>query len=143
MQAMRIPRACRSVIVAGYPFLIEQLIFLIGACGAIVPPESVDDWICELCQNEETQEASLVLCYLISVSSPLTSTSRMLNVSYVPANQKASSGKPHREALHQTRFFTRARRRRGRAGHMFCVLSSFLNLLLRMRLVFDVLKASA
>ncbi|KAJ7809042.1 hypothetical protein B0H14DRAFT_3090942 [Mycena olivaceomarginata] len=30
-----------------------------GACGAIVPPESVDDWICELCQNEETQEASL------------------------------------------------------------------------------------
>jgi len=30
-----------------------------GACGAIVPPESVDDWICELCQNEESQEASL------------------------------------------------------------------------------------
>ncbi|KAJ7255431.1 PHD-zinc-finger like domain-containing protein [Mycena haematopus] len=30
-----------------------------GACGAVVPPESVDDWICELCQNEETQEASL------------------------------------------------------------------------------------
>ncbi|KAJ6519015.1 hypothetical protein C8R45DRAFT_1116957, partial [Mycena sanguinolenta] len=30
-----------------------------GACGAIVPPESIDDWICELCQNEETQEASL------------------------------------------------------------------------------------
>ncbi|KAF7370427.1 Lid2 complex component snt2 [Mycena sanguinolenta] len=30
-----------------------------GACGAIVPPESVDDWICEICQNEETQEASL------------------------------------------------------------------------------------
>ncbi|KAJ7504211.1 hypothetical protein B0H11DRAFT_2154460 [Mycena galericulata] len=30
-----------------------------GACGAVVDPESVDAWVCELCQNEETQEASL------------------------------------------------------------------------------------
>ncbi|KAJ6619944.1 hypothetical protein B0H10DRAFT_1912520 [Mycena sp. CBHHK59/15] len=30
-----------------------------GACGAVVDPESVDSWVCELCQNEETQEASL------------------------------------------------------------------------------------
>ncbi|KAJ7781909.1 hypothetical protein DFH07DRAFT_949600 [Mycena maculata] len=30
-----------------------------GAVGAIVDPESVDAWVCELCQNEETQEASL------------------------------------------------------------------------------------
>jgi hypothetical protein len=36
-------------------------ISLVGACGAIVDPESVDNWVCELCQNEETQEASLVL----------------------------------------------------------------------------------
>ncbi|KAJ7931676.1 PHD-zinc-finger like domain-containing protein [Mycena leptocephala] len=34
-------------------------ISLVGACGAIVDPESVDNWVCELCQNEETQEASL------------------------------------------------------------------------------------
>ncbi|KAJ7117733.1 hypothetical protein C8R44DRAFT_626844 [Mycena epipterygia] len=30
-----------------------------GAYGAVVDPESVDAWVCELCQNEETQEASL------------------------------------------------------------------------------------
>ncbi|KAJ7251328.1 hypothetical protein C8J57DRAFT_1437529 [Mycena rebaudengoi] len=30
-----------------------------GSCGAVVGPESVDSWICELCQNEESQEASL------------------------------------------------------------------------------------
>lgn len=37
---------------------------LIGAYGAVVDPESVDAWVCELCQNEETQEASLVLLSL-------------------------------------------------------------------------------
>ncbi|KAJ7696471.1 hypothetical protein B0H17DRAFT_929204 [Mycena rosella] len=30
-----------------------------GACGAVVDPDSVDSWVCELCQNDETQEASL------------------------------------------------------------------------------------
>ncbi|KAJ7224075.1 PHD-zinc-finger like domain-containing protein [Mycena pura] len=30
-----------------------------GACGAIVDPESVDSWVCDLCRNEETQEAAL------------------------------------------------------------------------------------
>ncbi|KAJ7625490.1 hypothetical protein FB45DRAFT_67118 [Roridomyces roridus] len=30
-----------------------------GACGAIVTPDMVDSWVCEVCQNEETQEASL------------------------------------------------------------------------------------
>ncbi|KAJ7251303.1 hypothetical protein C8J57DRAFT_1520648 [Mycena rebaudengoi] len=30
-----------------------------GSCGAVVGPESVDSWICEPCQNEESQEASL------------------------------------------------------------------------------------
>ncbi|KAJ7252562.1 hypothetical protein C8J57DRAFT_1661627 [Mycena rebaudengoi] len=31
----------------------------VSSCGAVVGPESVDSWICELYQNEESQEASL------------------------------------------------------------------------------------
>ncbi|KAJ7180838.1 hypothetical protein C8R46DRAFT_594216 [Mycena filopes] len=30
-----------------------------ATCGAIVDPAMVDSWICDLCQNDETQEASL------------------------------------------------------------------------------------
>ncbi|KDR80821.1 hypothetical protein GALMADRAFT_60740 [Galerina marginata CBS 339.88] len=30
-----------------------------GSCGAIVDPTSVDSWVCELCDNEETLEASI------------------------------------------------------------------------------------
>ncbi|PPQ93874.1 hypothetical protein CVT25_013583 [Psilocybe cyanescens] len=30
-----------------------------GSCGAIVDPGSVDSWVCELCENEETLEASI------------------------------------------------------------------------------------
>ncbi|KAF9560108.1 hypothetical protein CPC08DRAFT_708307 [Agrocybe pediades] len=30
-----------------------------GSCGAIVDPGSADSWVCDLCENEETQEASI------------------------------------------------------------------------------------
>lgn len=31
-----------------------------GCCGVVVDPANINSWICELCQNEETLEASLV-----------------------------------------------------------------------------------
>lgn len=30
-----------------------------GTCGAVVKPEAVDSWICDICQNEDALEASL------------------------------------------------------------------------------------
>ncbi|KAJ7066423.1 hypothetical protein C8F01DRAFT_981507 [Mycena amicta] len=30
-----------------------------GVCGAVVDPNSVDSWVCDVCRNEELQEASL------------------------------------------------------------------------------------
>ena len=45
----------------------------LGACG-IVDPGSVESWICDLCQNEKTAEASLVRHYLVTLllASPIT-----------------------------------------------------------------------
>jgi hypothetical protein len=37
-----------------------------GCCGAIVDPANVESWTCELCQNEETLEASLVFIMISS-----------------------------------------------------------------------------
>lgn len=38
-----------------------------GACGVYFGPfsnERPEDWVCDLCQNEKTQEASLVSLYI-------------------------------------------------------------------------------
>lgn len=40
-----------------YTFVSEELI---GIIGAIVDPENVDKWQCDLCLNEESLEGSLV-----------------------------------------------------------------------------------
>jgi hypothetical protein len=37
----------------------------LGCCGAIVDPPDVESWTCELCQNEDTLEASLVFIKVI------------------------------------------------------------------------------
>jgi hypothetical protein len=37
----------------------------LGCCGAIVDPPDVQSWTCELCQNEDTLEASLVFIKVI------------------------------------------------------------------------------
>jgi len=50
-----------------YINLLNVLTWLVhrsGSCGAIVDPGSADSWVCELCENEETQEASIVSSFL-------------------------------------------------------------------------------
>ena len=40
---------------------VEQLLkYISGTVGAIVDAGNAESWICELCENEETQEASMV-----------------------------------------------------------------------------------
>lgn len=36
------------------------LFSLPGSCGALVDPEDIDKWLCDICKNDETQEAAVV-----------------------------------------------------------------------------------
>ena len=33
---------------------------VVGICGATVTPENADKWLCEICENEESEEAAIV-----------------------------------------------------------------------------------
>ncbi|KAJ3506376.1 hypothetical protein NLJ89_g6899 [Agrocybe chaxingu] len=53
--------ACLKTGPAGKVLKCKQCGFRVhgGICGAVVDPTAIDSWTCELCENEETLEASL------------------------------------------------------------------------------------
>jgi hypothetical protein len=63
MQTMRFPRACRYVSTCagcGIFLILSTHTHTPGTIGVHVDPSAVDAWVCELCENEETLEASIV-----------------------------------------------------------------------------------
>lgn len=58
-------RQCKFRVHAGRTHIVKYIIRIShivhsGSCGAIVDPSAVEKWVCELCENEKTLEASVV-----------------------------------------------------------------------------------
>jgi len=49
------------------PFLGFSLIYVSSAAsyGVVIEPSEVDSWMCEICQNEDTLESSIVCAILV------------------------------------------------------------------------------
>jgi hypothetical protein len=94
----------------------------LGACG-IVDPGSVESWICDLCQNEKTAEASLVSRSGFISYVPHPHDHRTL-IAYFVRDQSAIAKKG--QFIRQpTHFFAFASLRRARVGYTLRVQYSY------------------
>lgn len=110
---------------------------IVGSCGAVLlDPTKPEKWTCELCDNDQTQEASLVsqksglkekglssdhLSFPLCIPMKRTRTThRTLTASYAQ-EEKLRTGKRNL-ILRLTLFFASANRRSSNAGPTSCVL---------------------
>lgn len=97
-----------------------------GSIGAVVDPANVDSWVCELCENEETLEASVVSQVIgITFCQPLSLNSRTLIAYYVHGLQMKISKR--NLGLQSIRSYERVNQLKGKAGFTFSVLFSHPN----------------
>ena len=83
----------------------------IGCCGAIVDPANVESWICELCENEESLESSVVSALFLSRDLILTHTIEP-RLSTMSSSWARGQGK---ETLASIRYFFTSMQTYGRA----------------------------
>jgi hypothetical protein len=113
-----IPVSCRQVC----PACINKICanYITGCCGALVEPEKIDSWVCDLCENVKTQEASLVsyhLLYSYSYSDDPSNRTRI--ASSVRAHHVITD--KQKQTHHQTRSSARSSRPRAKTGRMSSV----------------------
>lgn len=97
----------------------------IGTCGAIVDPTLADSWVCELCENDETLEASIVSFHTFLSLLLLNAAHRTLTASFAHELQTKTSERslgPHPIASSG-----HANPQRVKDGRTSCVLSSPLS----------------
>lgn len=94
----------------------------LGACG-IVDPGSVESWICDLCQNEKTAEASLVSRSGFLSYVPHAHDHRTLIVCFV--RDPSAIEKRGQFIRHPTHFFAFASLRKARVGYTLRVQYSY------------------
>lgn len=107
-----------------------------GSCGAIVDPALLDSWTCELCNNEESLEASIVGTPISHIDK--SSFFRLLIVCSVRELPRKRRRNGHILPLIPS--YEPASQPRGKDGHMCCVRFSHLRSLSPMLHVYDLSK---
>ena len=88
----------------------------IGCCGAIVDPANVESWICELCENEESLESSVVSALFLSRDLILTHDRTPIVYYVLELGARTGLGNL---GLHQILSYEPANLRKGRAGPIY------------------------